>query len=486
VPYSVSHNSGRDVDIALLYQDAKGKALDPPELIALNDEGVAKVRPYRFDAARAWVVVRALVTDPEVQVQYVFLAKPLKRLLIAQAASVREDPAVLRRAAAIVQQPVGAAPHNDHLHVRIYCSQLDVEGGCENSGVIHPWAKLFEKERKQRAEQVLGAVHDSNPEQRKRALERLVLLGPLKDAARLAPSLEDPVVEVRLTAASAIGALGDRKAVGPLVEAFRHEADLRVQLAILAAMPRLGGSQSVEFLVEVIGLGVPVAERGRGLLQAMLNPIPTLLRSGPTGYTTALQFGPAGEFLPVDWQPGLVPATPSQQVEALRLMAIDAAGRTERLEAVASLLPLLDEPSPAIRVRAAAALRLLTNRSWGVDWSKKLTAWHRGKKRAWEQWVADHRGQSRDVWLASGFVSAGYRVPQIHQQHLWEIVRAVAGPPHLSYNAERVLERLTNRKPETTDDSGVQRCHDWLRWLRRRRASLRLGPVPARLERLCG
>ncbi|MBW2526132.1 MAG: hypothetical protein JRI23_18265, partial [Deltaproteobacteria bacterium] len=106
-------------------------------------------------------------------------------------------------------------------------------------------------------------------------------------------------------------------------------------------------------------------------------------------------------------------------------------------------------------------------------------------RQRWRQWIDSHRGQPRDVWLASGFTTAGYRVQRIHQKHLWELVRAVAGPEHLSFNAQRSLARLTAHEPERTDWSRDEACRYWLRHLDRRRGLYRLSRPPAKLRRRC-
>ena len=39
IPWSVSHNSGRDADIAFAYRDANGHPADPPDLVPLDSAG---------------------------------------------------------------------------------------------------------------------------------------------------------------------------------------------------------------------------------------------------------------------------------------------------------------------------------------------------------------------------------------------------------------------------------------------------------------
>ena len=61
IPWSVSHNSGRDVDVALQYLDRSGAPIDPPDLVRLDGTGQSKDKALRFDAMRTWIVVRSIL-----------------------------------------------------------------------------------------------------------------------------------------------------------------------------------------------------------------------------------------------------------------------------------------------------------------------------------------------------------------------------------------------------------------------------------------
>ncbi|MEM9695505.1 MAG: penicillin-insensitive murein endopeptidase, partial [Myxococcota bacterium] len=147
IQWSVSHNSGRDADIAFCYVDHKGRPVDPPDLVPLNGQGFAKGQNLRFDAKRTWIVVKALLTDSEIQAQYLFISDGLKQQLLLEAARQGEPGPLRQRAAAVLRQPAGAAAHNDHLHLRIHCSKRDVAAGCIHTGAAHPWSKLHLEER---------------------------------------------------------------------------------------------------------------------------------------------------------------------------------------------------------------------------------------------------------------------------------------------------------------------------------------------------
>ena len=120
--HHASHESGRDADIGFYVSGAGGKALYAPHFVAFTGDAHAKTWPgARFDDAKNWAFVEALLTDPEVHVTHVFVAQPLKDRLMAYASKMQVREALRTRAAETLMQPKGALPHDDHFHVRISC-----------------------------------------------------------------------------------------------------------------------------------------------------------------------------------------------------------------------------------------------------------------------------------------------------------------------------------------------------------------------------
>jgi len=105
-----SHQSGRDVDLGYFYK---------------GDHGVwyKRANAENLDAARSWELVRALITETDVE--YVFVNLSVQKLLKEHALSVGEDPVWLdslfqfgtHHANAIVRHVHG---HDTHLHVRFF------------------------------------------------------------------------------------------------------------------------------------------------------------------------------------------------------------------------------------------------------------------------------------------------------------------------------------------------------------------------------
>lgn len=141
-----SHRAGRDVDLLFYLVDEAGRPvpsvgapIEPSgEGVDYRDLSQAEddVRVY-FDAARTWRFVRALLEDPEAEVQRIFVVEHLRAMLLAEANRSHAPAAIVERFAAVTCQP--GYPHDDHLHVRWYCSFEDLGAGCEDSPPLYPW-----------------------------------------------------------------------------------------------------------------------------------------------------------------------------------------------------------------------------------------------------------------------------------------------------------------------------------------------------------
>lgn len=148
IRHSVSHNSGRDADIAFAYRDKRGKPVDPRWLIPVYRSGRARQAGVYFDAPRSWQIIKALIAYEGAQVQYLFVSRAIEGRVLRHARRIGEPWVVRAVAARIMVQPGGrAGPHHDHIHLRLYCSRDDVAAGCVNTGRRHPWAKMYYAER---------------------------------------------------------------------------------------------------------------------------------------------------------------------------------------------------------------------------------------------------------------------------------------------------------------------------------------------------
>jgi penicillin-insensitive murein endopeptidase len=120
--HHASHQSGRDVDLAFYVRDERGRPRQLDDYLSFNGRGVPIAGgPLRFDVARNWALVAALLSDPAVRVEHIFVSTPLRALLLEHARSIDAPSALVARAQLVMHQPVRALPHSNHFHVRIAC-----------------------------------------------------------------------------------------------------------------------------------------------------------------------------------------------------------------------------------------------------------------------------------------------------------------------------------------------------------------------------
>jgi penicillin-insensitive murein endopeptidase len=242
IPQSRSHNSGRDVDLAFFVLDAKGRPQFADKLVRFGSSKLVSQEGYRFDLERNWRLVRALITDAHVDVDWIFIARWLRVPLLEYARKNIEDEAVLLRAETVLKQPGDSSPHDDHFHVRIYCAPRErLEGECVNYGAVWPWV---DQEAEVRA---LAQVHESRAldddaglAERRAAIDALGSLESAWSLGRLwtltsAPALAPSVLRlaVRLRSARAVAALERDGELAGL------PADVAMNLASATSSPAL-------------------------------------------------------------------------------------------------------------------------------------------------------------------------------------------------------------------------------------------------------
>jgi hypothetical protein len=123
------------------YSTWDGRAHDPGP----QDHGVVygAFSPRWFDVPRNWALVRALLEEKQIEIQFLFINNRLRDRLLAYAESQREDPSLIDRARELLHQPGDSLPHDDHLHVRIFCAANDRPFGCSDRGPVRWWKKRY-------------------------------------------------------------------------------------------------------------------------------------------------------------------------------------------------------------------------------------------------------------------------------------------------------------------------------------------------------
>ena len=138
-----SHRTGRDADLLLYLTTLDGAPVTSPGFLRVEADGLAfdpdKKEYFRLDVAREWALVRALVLDPEANVQWLFVHANIEALLVAWARARGEPTEVIYRAMKMMLRPRGSGPHDDHVHVRTACLPAELADGCEPSGPDWPW-----------------------------------------------------------------------------------------------------------------------------------------------------------------------------------------------------------------------------------------------------------------------------------------------------------------------------------------------------------
>ena len=166
-----SHENGRDADLIFYAVDERDKPVAPADAMPRygidlrarppapsKDVVYGPFSPRRFDVKRNWSLVRALLQDPEIEVQYLFIHEALRARLLDWARAIDEDPALVDRASAIMHQPGDSLPHDDHLHVRVFCAADDRAFGCVDRGPVRWWKKRYKYLPPSRQEEAAEAV----------------------------------------------------------------------------------------------------------------------------------------------------------------------------------------------------------------------------------------------------------------------------------------------------------------------------------------
>ncbi len=181
---SVSHNSGRDADVMFFAVDRYGSPQQPDNFCHFDASGVADgptqdAGRYEFDAARNWSLVRHWLSDPDVVVQWIFIAIPLRNQMLDYALRTGESEGLRRRAAQVLVQPRDSSPHADHMHLRIACPPGDRPACIDGGGVTA-------QARDAQIDSLLEMYHHGSPAEQRYARE-LLSLPPDADLGALPP-----------------------------------------------------------------------------------------------------------------------------------------------------------------------------------------------------------------------------------------------------------------------------------------------------------
>lgn len=141
-----SHQAGRDADILFFSVDSQGKPL-PSVGVPIDPKGQgtdfkdladpSDDQPVALDVPRTWRFAAALLEAAGDNLQRIFIVEHVRSMLLAEAARVHADPAIMQRFADVTCQP--EAPHDDHMHVRLFCTPEDMALGCRDGTPTYPF-----------------------------------------------------------------------------------------------------------------------------------------------------------------------------------------------------------------------------------------------------------------------------------------------------------------------------------------------------------
>lgn len=261
IPWSISHNSGRDADIGFYLLGPDRRQVVPDTFVSLdaNGRGVwldkmgGREVPVRLDVPRTWWLVRTLLTDPQIEVQWLFVSRPIREILLEYAKRRGEPEAIQARAAEALAQPGRALPHDDHIHLRVYCSVDDLYEGCQDRGSDRPWHVTRTERIQARVRELRGLLASKSVATRAAAITVLGRLGRRELLPEFVRALSSSEPEVRLAAARALREMGAEGAEDSVMRVLQRTSDDTVIPILLDALNHtLHGRRRIEVLARLL------------------------------------------------------------------------------------------------------------------------------------------------------------------------------------------------------------------------------------------
>lgn len=184
IPGHASHRSGRDVDIYFylldeddepfdakaIPLDLEGKGFDFGDL-SDGDDDVA----VHIDVPRTWRFVQEFLNQPDLAVGRIFVVEHIRTMLLDEAKRQKAPKEIVKLFSDVTCQP--KAPHDDHLHIRVFCTAQDIGQGCQDTRPLFPWhikrlkkagtkaviAKPTKKKKKKKTKGIAQARAEAGP-----------------------------------------------------------------------------------------------------------------------------------------------------------------------------------------------------------------------------------------------------------------------------------------------------------------------------------
>ena len=342
---SVSHNSGRDVDIAFYMVRTSGVPVVPARYYHFDSQG--RSGSFRFDTVRNWELVRSLLTDPNIQVQHIFLYAPLRTLLIEYARASDDAPWLVARAEEVMRQPRHSSPHSDHFHIRLYCTRDDRLSGCLNTGPTWEWIDNYTRDVDRLSLRLASDFHDTDTAVAIASIQEVGRIRGGSAVAALGRALRDSRFSVREAASQAISVMDNASFVVPeLIRQVRQSKDPRWTLSVVRALAKIRDVASAPLLLTVLSSTADISDETR----------------------TAAAHGLGGMVY---------------------------------LPAIPHLISSLLEDARPLREASATALHRITNHDFGSS---------RASHARWVRWWNKNQLKSRMDWVEASFSRRGIRL----------------------------------------------------------------------------
>jgi penicillin-insensitive murein endopeptidase len=413
ISWSRSHNSGRDVDLGFFIRDKEGADLPLETLVHIRRSGaVAEIPGATFDTERNWAVVKALLTSETAKVQWIFIYAPLERMLLAHATKLGEPQALIDKAATIMHQPGDSAPHDDHFHIRIFCTLDDRLEGCRNTGPRREGVPSYDREVAARALELLRGTASDDAAVALQSARFLHRLQPESLDGQLLAMVPHANAAARAELLDLAEELGVRRGVAPLVALAASDPDPMVRTRafrlVIASSEEVATQATRKMLLEP---GPPLADQ---------TPIRLAIARAKRGSLDAALM------------PGYIASLGDSDAQVRR----EAGRRISHITARPHPLDPVNATAPAQREQLVSH---------------------------WQGWWREHHGEDRATRVSSAFREANLRVKnkkgEWDRKALAEACKSrVEG---LSFAASSQLAALTGKPAPAVDATPEQRYNHW-------------------------
>lgn len=148
IPGHNSHRTGRDVDLLFYVTTPSGAPIASPGFIRLGGDGLGRLEDgqyVRLDVERQWLLIKLLMSSPQLGVQFMFVSREIEALLIDYARARGEDYRLIWYAETVMLEPTDSLPHDDHIHLRIACTPEEAVYGCSGGGPYWEWLPPWDR-----------------------------------------------------------------------------------------------------------------------------------------------------------------------------------------------------------------------------------------------------------------------------------------------------------------------------------------------------